>query len=206
MSKKECKFCKETSCIVSHEVNVNNIKGIDKVASLVRADIRPEDNLFQIDVQTLYTNNEGKVMGSFSDDCLDINYCPVCGRKLRKDDSEIEVEKIVEEIKRDIDKVFNEQEDATKKLIKKMFWKGDDDCKLSEELTKIREKTKKDLIYIQQVFASKMNEVNQVKETFDEALAEVFLHIKAKSLDKELNIQEEKEKNYDCTDNTNNQI
>lgn len=87
MSEKECKFCKETDCIVSHEVKVNNVEGIDKVISLVRADIRPDDNLFQIDVQTLYTNNEGKVMGSFSDDCLDINFCPVCGRKLRKGDN-----------------------------------------------------------------------------------------------------------------------
>ena len=204
MSEKECKFCKETDCIVSHEVKVNTIEGIDKVVSLVRADIRPEDNLFQIDVQTLYTNNEGDVMGSFSDDCLDINFCPVCGRKLRKGDIEFKIDNIVEEVKKDIDKAFDEQENATKKVIKKMFWKGDDNSNLTEELAKIREKTKKDLIHIQAVFVTKLDEITKDDDIFEEALSEVFLHIRKKSLDSELNTQEEKEKNYDYTDNTNN--
>lgn len=87
MKAKGCKFCGEVNCIVSHSIEVPDevSEDIKRVASLVRFDSRPEDDIFQIDVETIYEGKDGTFRGGFSDDCVDINFCPVCGRKLRKD-------------------------------------------------------------------------------------------------------------------------
>lgn len=80
-----CKYCKETDCInhVCYEVGDENIKSVE---SLVRLDIREEDNLYQLDTELLvHMNNSQKreiIKGAWSDG-LDINYCPMCGRSLR---------------------------------------------------------------------------------------------------------------------------
>lgn len=77
----ECDFCKDISCILTIKLNVNN-ETVDEIVSLIRFDIRAEDNLYQIDNQVLYKNQEGKLRGEFGES-IDINYCPICGRKLR---------------------------------------------------------------------------------------------------------------------------
>lgn len=205
-NKKECKFCKETNCITSHTITpIGKDSKVKEITSLVRLDIRPEDDLFQIDVQTLYKNNEGKYIGEFSDDCLDINFCPMCGRSLREEnrvDSEAEkVKKIIQETKESIGKAYEKQEVATRNLIKKMFWGNNDDADLAEKLNEVREETGKELKDIQQIFVSKMKKAAKSEKVFNKAFDEILLYAGAKFLDKEMRLQEEKEKNYDYTNN-----
>lgn len=79
-----CRYCEETSCIDSVEYNVENLSDgkIDFVEARVRLDIRPEDDLYQIDSEVVAIVGD-KVYGEWSNNALDINYCPMCGRKLR---------------------------------------------------------------------------------------------------------------------------
>lgn len=64
-----CKICEGgTRCI-------SQVQHGDMIAR-VRLDL--EFN--QIDCQVLNTDGQG----SWTDDCFDINYCPVCGKKLKE--------------------------------------------------------------------------------------------------------------------------
>lgn len=79
-----CKYCEETSCISVAEYKMNDEKW-DYALARVRLDIRPEDDLFQIDCEALVVDKKGDPYGEWSTcDVLDINYCPMCGKKLRK--------------------------------------------------------------------------------------------------------------------------
>lgn len=82
-----CQYCEETSCI-SHATfyprNWIDSGEIEIIQALVRLDVIPEDDLFQIDCEVTGITNDLRSYGEWSCDCLDINYCPMCGRKLRE--------------------------------------------------------------------------------------------------------------------------
>lgn len=80
-----CKYCKETSCIDYASYDCKHISEgkIDSIEARVRMDIRPEDELYQIDSEVVAIVGD-KVYGKWSDTALNINYCPMCGRKLRE--------------------------------------------------------------------------------------------------------------------------
>ncbi len=65
-----CKVCQTTDCIIA--ANYKNIG----------ADLRIDLDNNQLDIQLGYTDQEGKFIDSDWNGVLDINYCPVCGRKL----------------------------------------------------------------------------------------------------------------------------
>lgn len=80
-----CRYCEQTSCISTAEYDSRGISDntIDSIEARVRLDIIPEDNLYQIDSEVVaFVGNS--VFGEWSTaNILDINYCPMCGRKLR---------------------------------------------------------------------------------------------------------------------------
>lgn len=81
-----CKYCEETSCISTARYNCKDINNniIDSIEARVRLDIRPESELYQIDSEVVaFVGND--VYGEWSSaHVLDINYCPMCGKNLRK--------------------------------------------------------------------------------------------------------------------------
>lgn len=93
-----CKYCEETSCLSEIEYSLKeteyNLKGqnygdVKSAIARTRMDIRPEDDLWQIDTEivVLVQDEESerpRVYGEWSD-ALNINYCPMCGKKLRKE-------------------------------------------------------------------------------------------------------------------------
>lgn len=81
-----CKYCEETSCINYATYDCKHIskEKIDHIEAIVRLDIRPEDELYQIDSEVIAIV-DNIVYGNWSDKSFDINYCPICGRKLRGD-------------------------------------------------------------------------------------------------------------------------
>ena len=93
-----CKYCEETSCLSEIEYSLKeteyNLKGqnygdVKSAIARTRMDIKPEDDLWQIDTEivVLVQDEESerpRVYGEWSD-ALNINYCPMCGKKLRKE-------------------------------------------------------------------------------------------------------------------------
>ena len=114
---------------------------------------------------------------------------------------EEQIKKIVEETKNQISKTYKKQETLSRNLIKRLFWGSEDDSDLAEKLTEIREETSKELKNILHIFSSKMHKATKSKEAFEKASNEILLYAGAGFLDKEIRIQEEKEKNYAYTDN-----
>lgn len=81
-----CKYCEETSCISTAEYGCKDISDsmIDSIEARVRLDIRPEDDLYQIDSEVVAFVGDN-IYGEWSSThVLDINYCPMCGRNLRE--------------------------------------------------------------------------------------------------------------------------
>ena len=86
-----CKYCEETSCLSEIEYNLNgqDYGDVKSAIARTRMDVRPEDDLWQIDTEivVLVQDEESerpRVYGEWSD-ALNINYCPMCGKKLRKE-------------------------------------------------------------------------------------------------------------------------
>ena len=82
-----CDFCKETKLIDSVSFNPSNwIESgeITSIESLVRLDIRPEDDIYQIDCQVIAVNSLDNVYGDWYSTPVDINFCPMCGKNLKK--------------------------------------------------------------------------------------------------------------------------
>lgn len=93
-----CKYCEETSCLSEIEYSLKeteyNLKGqnygdVKSAIARTRMDIRPEDDLWQIDTEVVVLvqdeeSERPRVYGEWSD-ALNINYCPMCGKKLRKE-------------------------------------------------------------------------------------------------------------------------
>lgn len=77
-----CKFCCETNCVLTSSMK----NGEDTIYSDIRMDCRPEDDLWQIDNEIVYQYRDDKdhAFGEWSNTAIDLNYCPICGRKLRK--------------------------------------------------------------------------------------------------------------------------
>lgn len=77
-----CQFCCETNCVLTS--NMKN--GEDTIYSDIRMDCRPEDDLWQIDNEIAYQNRDDveHIVGEWSNTAIDLNYCPICGRRLRK--------------------------------------------------------------------------------------------------------------------------
>lgn len=117
---------------------------------------------------------------------------------------EEQIKKIVEEAKNKIGEAYKKQEALSRDLIKKMFWGSESDLNLPQKLADIREETGRELKNILHIFRSKMHKVTKSEEIFEKASNEILLYAGAGFLDKEMRIQEEKEKNYACTDNTTN--
>lgn len=89
-------------------------------------------------------------------------------------------------------------------MIKRLFWGSEDDSDLAEKLTEIREETSKELKNIQQMFVLKMKQATKSEKVFNQALDEILLYTSSAFLDKEMRIQEEKEKNHAYTDDATN--
>ena len=93
-----CKYCEETSCLSEIEYSLKeteyNLKGqnygdVKSAIARTRMDIRPEDDLWQIDTEVVVLvqdeeSERPRVYGEWSD-ALNINYCPMCGKRLRKE-------------------------------------------------------------------------------------------------------------------------
>lgn len=77
-----CKFCCETNCVLTSSMK----NGKDTIYSDIRMDCRPEDDLWQIDNEIVYQTGDdiNHTFGEWSNTAIDLNYCPICGRKLRK--------------------------------------------------------------------------------------------------------------------------
>lgn len=77
MTKQSCDFCKETNCVAWGN---SYFKTIDK---RIYVDIRADMEANQIDCQFGLLDELGmSIEGTWSDFAIDINFCPVCGRKL----------------------------------------------------------------------------------------------------------------------------
>lgn len=75
--KKKCNFCDETKCVAYGD---SYFKSIDKK---IFVDFRADMEANQIDCAFGILNEDGTPSERvFSDFAIDINYCPVCGRKL----------------------------------------------------------------------------------------------------------------------------
>lgn len=86
-----CEYCEETSCLseIDYDLKGQGYGDVQSVIARTRMDIRPEDDLWQIDTEivVLVQNEEDerpRVYGEWSD-ALNINYCPMCGKRLRKE-------------------------------------------------------------------------------------------------------------------------
>lgn len=117
---------------------------------------------------------------------------------------EEKIKKIIEETKSQIGEVYKKQEILSRNLIKRLFWGSESDLDLAEKLANIREETGKELKNIQQMFVLKMKQATKSEKAFDQAFDEILLYATSTFLDKEMHIQEEKEKNYVYTDNATN--
>ena len=114
---------------------------------------------------------------------------------------EEQIRKIIEETKNRVNEAYKKQETLSRNLIKRLFWGSESDLNLAEKLTEIREETSKELKNIQQMFVLKMKQATKSERAFNQALDEILLYASSAFLDKEMRIQEEKEKNYVYTDN-----
>ena len=86
-----CKYCEETSCLseIEYSLKGQNYGDVKSAIARTRMDIRPEDDLWQIDTEVVVLvqdeeSERPRVYGEWSD-ALNINYCPMCGKKLRKE-------------------------------------------------------------------------------------------------------------------------
>ena len=86
-----CKYCEETNCLseIDYDLKGQDYGDIQSAIARTRMDIRPEDDLWQIDTEivVLVQDEESerpRIYGKWSD-ALNINYCPMCGKKLRKE-------------------------------------------------------------------------------------------------------------------------
>lgn len=86
-----CKYCEETSCLSEIEYNLKgqNYGNVKSAIARTRMDIRPEDDLWQIDTEVVVLvqdeeSERPRIYGEWSD-ALNINYCPMCGKRLRKE-------------------------------------------------------------------------------------------------------------------------
>lgn len=76
-----CKFCCETNAVLLSTMENGN----DTIYSTIRMDVRPEDDLYQLDTEIAYQNGDSQQFtAEWSNDAIDINYCPICGRRLRQ--------------------------------------------------------------------------------------------------------------------------
>lgn len=77
-----CQFCCETNGVLLTTMKNGN----DTIYSTLRMDVRPEDDLYQLDTEIAYQVGEDTqhMSAEWSTDAIDINYCPVCGRRLRQ--------------------------------------------------------------------------------------------------------------------------
>lgn len=82
-----CKYCETTNVLFNQlfqiDNNVINHGDLTGIITNLRMDIRPEDDLYQLDIELVEYDNKGNAKSDFSDNCVDINYCPFCGRQLR---------------------------------------------------------------------------------------------------------------------------
>ena len=78
-----CKFCCETNAVLSSTVRNNDMT----IYSDIRMDCRPEDELWQIDNEITYHVgfDTDSMYSEWSNSAIDLNYCPICGRQLRKE-------------------------------------------------------------------------------------------------------------------------
>lgn len=75
----KCSFCHETNCPASCSAHFPTI---DKT---LYVDFRADMEFNQIDCQFGILGEDGKSeWGEWSDCAIDINFCPVCGRRLEK--------------------------------------------------------------------------------------------------------------------------
>ena len=86
-----CKYCEETSCLseIDYDLKGQGYGDVQSAIARTRMDIRPEDDLWQIDTEivVLVQDEESerpKIYGKWSD-ALNINYCPMCGKRLREE-------------------------------------------------------------------------------------------------------------------------
>lgn len=77
-----CQFCCETNGALLSTMKNGN----DTIYSTIRIDVRPEDDLYQLDTEIAYQAGEDSqhITAEWSNDAININYCPICGRRLRK--------------------------------------------------------------------------------------------------------------------------
>lgn len=77
-----CLFCCETNGVLLTTMKNGN----DTIYSTIRMDIRPEDDLYQLDTEIAYQTGDDTqhISAIWSNDAININYCPICGRRLRK--------------------------------------------------------------------------------------------------------------------------
>lgn len=82
-----CKYCDNTTQLFNQLFRVDNSVidhgNLTGIITNLRMDIRPEDNLYQLDIQLTEYDNKGNKSSDWSDNAIDINYCPFCGRSLR---------------------------------------------------------------------------------------------------------------------------
>lgn len=75
-NKKECSFCRETDCPANGKFYFPNV-------GTVFVDFRADMEANQIDCEVGILNEDGyATQAQWSNFAIDINYCPVCGRKL----------------------------------------------------------------------------------------------------------------------------
>lgn len=86
-----CKYCEETSCLseIDYDLKGQGYGDVQSAIARTRMDIRPEDNLWQIDTEIVVLVQDEKserprIYGKWSD-ALNINYCPMCGKRLREE-------------------------------------------------------------------------------------------------------------------------
>ena len=86
-----CKYCEETSCLseIDYDLKGQDYGDVQSAIARTRMDIRQEDDLWQIDTEivVLVQDEESerpRIYGKWSD-ALNINYCPMCGKRLREE-------------------------------------------------------------------------------------------------------------------------
>lgn len=81
-----CKYCENTTNLFSQFFQIDNSKinhgDLTGVINNLRMDIRPEDNIYQLDIELIRYDNKGNTITEWSDNCIDIKYCPFCGKHL----------------------------------------------------------------------------------------------------------------------------
>lgn len=86
-----CKYCEETSCLseIDYDLKGQGHGDVQSAIARTRMDIRPEDDLWQIDTEVVVLvqdeeSERPRIYGEWSD-ALNINYCPMCGKRLREE-------------------------------------------------------------------------------------------------------------------------